>query len=109
MQIDPVNCILSWKYFQPLSKVCFTTFMAHQDWMRFHHGLRRTANYLSHLETVSNLFYWGYLDIIDCFKFQWYVFSAHLICILPLGVFLHLAVEAPLMILLNTIFENGKH
>jgi peptidoglycan/LPS O-acetylase OafA/YrhL len=52
----PVNRILSWKYFLPLSKLSFSAYLVHQDWMQLHRGLRRTSNYLSHFEAVSFYF-----------------------------------------------------
>jgi peptidoglycan/LPS O-acetylase OafA/YrhL len=36
-----------------------------------------------------------------------YIFMGHLICILPLSAFLYLAVEAPLMTLLRTLFKKS--
>ena len=50
----PVNRILSWKYFIPLSKLSFSAYLVHQDWMQLHRGLRRTSNYLSHFEAVGS-------------------------------------------------------
>jgi peptidoglycan/LPS O-acetylase OafA/YrhL len=50
------------------------------------------------------------LIAVSCYailQFQWYVYGAHLICVLPLSMFLHLAVEAPLMILLRTLFKKS--
>ncbi|XP_065345174.1 nose resistant to fluoxetine protein 6-like [Cloeon dipterum] len=85
----PVNSILSWKFFLPLSKLSFAFYLVHQDIINFQRGLRRTANYISNFEAF-------------------YDFDAYLILCLPVSVLLYLAIEAPIMNLLRSIFRKGS-
>jgi peptidoglycan/LPS O-acetylase OafA/YrhL len=94
-----------------MSKLSFCAYLVHQDWMQLLTGLRRTANYLSHLDVVSLEYnnFWSPTEVmISIFFEQLFMYGAHLICVLPLSALLYLAIEAPLVILLRTLFKKSK-
>jgi peptidoglycan/LPS O-acetylase OafA/YrhL len=49
----PVDSILSWKYFEPLSKLSFCAYLVHLDVICYHCGFLKTNPYFSHFELVK--------------------------------------------------------
>jgi hypothetical protein len=49
----PVDSILSWNYFVPLSKLTFCAYLVHMDVMVYHCALLKTNPYFSHFEMVK--------------------------------------------------------
>ncbi|XP_065346672.1 nose resistant to fluoxetine protein 6-like [Cloeon dipterum] len=81
----PVNSILSWKYFLPLSKLSFCAYLVHMDLMYYHVALIRTNTYFSNFEIV-------------------FEFLGNLIMMIPLTFWLYLAVDAPCQSIIRAAF-----
>ncbi|XP_059484131.1 uncharacterized protein LOC132201727 [Neocloeon triangulifer] len=81
----PVDSILSWKYFLPLSKLSFCAYLVHMDLMYYHMSIIRSLSYLSHFEMV-------------------FEFLGNLIMMIPLTFWLYLAVDAPCQVIIRAAF-----
>ncbi|XP_065346673.1 nose resistant to fluoxetine protein 6-like [Cloeon dipterum] len=81
----PVNSILSWKYFIPLSKLSFCAYLVHMDLMNYHVALMRTNTYFSNFEIIFEFF-------------------GNLIMMIPLTLWLYLAVDAPCQSIIRAAF-----
>jgi hypothetical protein len=49
----PVNSILSWKYFLPMSKLSYCAFLVHVDVQYHHHGMNRHTTHFNMYEMVT--------------------------------------------------------
>ncbi|XP_059490578.1 nose resistant to fluoxetine protein 6-like [Neocloeon triangulifer] len=85
----PINSILSWKYFLPLSKLSYCAFLIHLDIIVFHTAIQRTYRYFSNFETVYDYFSVAILTF-------------------PLAILLHVVVEAPSMALIRILFGKSR-
>ncbi|XP_065353206.1 nose resistant to fluoxetine protein 6-like [Cloeon dipterum] len=81
----PVDSILSWKYFLPLSKLSYCAFLVHIDIMFYHTALIRTNTYFSNFEIVFEFF-------------------GNLIMMIPATMWLYLAVDAPCQTIIRAAF-----
>ncbi|XP_059474133.1 nose resistant to fluoxetine protein 6-like [Neocloeon triangulifer] len=94
-----VNSILSWKHFLPLSKLSFCAYLVHIDMIVFHIGQNRANTYFSTFEVV-------------------FEYLGTLVMIIPLTLWLYVAVDAPCQTIIRTAFgkpakfaqeHNKKH
>ncbi|XP_065347031.1 nose resistant to fluoxetine protein 6-like [Cloeon dipterum] len=81
--------ILSWKYFVPMSKMTFSSYLVHLPVIYVFMALRQTPTHVSHFEIL----YW---------------FSGFVMLSMPFTLLLYLWVESPLMTLLRLIFKKKK-
>ncbi|CAB3367940.1 Hypothetical predicted protein [Cloeon dipterum] len=84
-----INDILTWKYFQIMSKLSFGAYLVHLCVIIGSQSTSRTVNNVTNFEVL----YW---------------FSAFLIIILPYTLFLYMAVEMPSMQILRTAFGKSS-
>ncbi|XP_065347195.1 nose resistant to fluoxetine protein 6-like [Cloeon dipterum] len=83
----PVNAILSWRHFQPLSALTYSAYLTHLVVITALAGSRKVPNYASNFDTVHAFF--GDIP---------FIFAAS--CIL------YYLVEAPVMVLLRYLFKK---
>ncbi|XP_065348117.1 nose resistant to fluoxetine protein 6-like [Cloeon dipterum] len=85
----PVNSILSWKYFLPLSKLSYCAFLVHIDEIFYHIALNRTETFFSIFEIVFEFF-------------------GTLIMMIPATMWLYLAVDAPCQTIIRVAFGKAN-
>ncbi|XP_059481900.1 O-acyltransferase like protein-like [Neocloeon triangulifer] len=85
----PVNSILSWKHFGPLSTLTYAAYLTHLVVMGVQAGSKKVPNYVSHYDTV-------------------HAFFADLPFIWAASCILYYLVEAPVMVLLRFLLKGGS-
>ncbi|KAK3592290.1 hypothetical protein CHS0354_032680 [Potamilus streckersoni] len=85
----PINTLLSWSPFVPLSRLTYCAYLVHPVIMLYIYGMRRTAVYLAYPEMVCTFL--GYLVIAYIVAFV-----------------ISLAFESPMMGLEKAIFRQGR-
>jgi hypothetical protein len=71
----PINSILSWKYFVPLSKLSYCAFLLHLDLLYHHRGMTRHTTIFSTYEIVKMALNRTYF-YDNCFYFHRCTFSS---------------------------------
>ncbi|XP_059473381.1 O-acyltransferase like protein-like [Neocloeon triangulifer] len=85
----PVDAILSWRYWQPLSKLSYCVFLTHMFLIFYEVGVQRTPSYFTQPFMVHGLL-------------------ADLLAVIPLSLLLYLLTEAPAMALTRKLFGKDK-
>ncbi|XP_065346551.1 O-acyltransferase like protein-like [Cloeon dipterum] len=85
----PINSILSWNYWQPLSKLSYCIFLTHMFIIFSDIGLNRTPAYFSQAYMTHSIL-------------------GDLVLAIPFSMLLYLTTEAPSVILIRKIFGKDK-
>ncbi|PSN39093.1 hypothetical protein C0J52_07347 [Blattella germanica] len=85
----PVNTFLSWKLFQPLSRLTYCVYLVHISYQTIRKSSLRTPVYISDIDMIPDFF-------------------SDVVISLLLAAILSLCVEAPIIILENHFLKGGK-